>query len=348
MPPSGGVALLSPGKRGGDATPTRKVSSMAIRDIFTPDLLKATYAQGVSFLLDDGSPFPDELFEQAIDSAVSTLENELSIRIDPFLVRGERHDAIVEHKAAFYPFYLDHRPAREVRALSITFGDYPAVTLPTEWALINSAQAGQTSLIPTASTMGSFFFRSGVPILFGDVFSPYRFVPSYFTVDYLAGFYFESGAAELAIGETEIEINLSKNSNGDKLYHKLTVLEDGGASAPRVTRSGTDSFVVSVRTAPSTAPLSFEWDAHTVDPALLKAIGLLAALAPLDIAGDLIAGAGIGSFSVGVDGLSQSIATTASATSAGYGARIISYQTQLKALLPVLRAKYRMMNTFSI
>jgi len=65
-------------------------------------------------------------------------------------------------------------------------------------------------------------------------------------------------------------------------------------------------------------------------PVLLNnIIGLRAAIDVLNIAGDLITGAGIASQSIGLDGLSQSIATTSSATNAGYGARIIQYESQL-------------------
>jgi len=65
-------------------------------------------------------------------------------------------------------------------------------------------------------------------------------------------------------------------------------------------------------------------------PVLLNnIIGLKAAIDVLNIAGDLITGAGIASQSIGLDGLSQSIATTSSATNAGYGARIIQYESQL-------------------
>lgn len=71
------------------------------------------------------------------------------------------------------------------------------------------------------------------------------------------------------------------------------------------------------------------------------AIGLTASILPLDTAGDLIAGAGIASYSISMDGLSQSINTTSSATNSGYGARIISYQKTLASLMPRLRGKYR-------
>lgn len=77
-----------------------------------------------------------------------------------------------------------------------------------------------------------------------------------------------------------------------------------------------------------------------VPQAIQDAIGFLAAINVLNIAGDLIAGAGIASSSVSLGGLSQSIATTSSATNAGYGARIIQYTKQLDRLIKQLRNDY--------
>ena len=65
-----------------------------------------------------------------------------------------------------------------------------------------------------------------------------------------------------------------------------------------------------------------------------------ASLGPLNIAGDLIAGAGIATKSISIDGISQSIGTTASATNAGYGARIIQYDKQIKDQMATLRNYY--------
>ena len=73
---------------------------------------------------------------------------------------------------------------------------------------------------------------------------------------------------------------------------------------------------------------------------LLNVIGKTAAINIFHIAGDLILGAGIASFSLGVDGLSQSISSTSSATNAGYGARILGYQDDIKKMMPILIAKY--------
>ena len=62
---------------------------------------------------------------------------------------------------------------------------------------------------------------------------------------------------------------------------------------------------------------------------LLNMIGMLSAIPLLAIAGDLILGAGIASQSLGVDGLSQLISSTSSATNSGYGARIIEYRKSI-------------------
>lgn len=73
---------------------------------------------------------------------------------------------------------------------------------------------------------------------------------------------------------------------------------------------------------------------------ILSAIGMLASIKIYHQLGDIILGAGIASQSIGIDGLSQSISTTSSATNAGYGARIIGYLADLKIGLPRLKAKY--------
>lgn len=74
---------------------------------------------------------------------------------------------------------------------------------------------------------------------------------------------------------------------------------------------------------------------------ILNVVGKLAAINLFHIKGDLILGAGIANQSISIDGLSQSIGTTSSATNAGYGARIINYVHDLKLNVPKLEARYR-------
>ena len=66
-----------------------------------------------------------------------------------------------------------------------------------------------------------------------------------------------------------------------------------------------------------------------------------ACFGPLNIAGDLLGGAGIASQSISVDGLSQSFNTTSSATSAGYGARLIQYNKEIREDLKSLERYWK-------
>ena len=70
-------------------------------------------------------------------------------------------------------------------------------------------------------------------------------------------------------------------------------------------------------------------------------IGKAASMGPFNIFGDLIAGAGIANLSLSLDGLSQTIGTTSSATNAGYGARLIQYGKEIQAQIPKLLRYYQ-------
>ena len=76
-------------------------------------------------------------------------------------------------------------------------------------------------------------------------------------------------------------------------------------------------------------------------PAVLKdLVGKMASFGPLNIAGDLLGGAGIASQSISLDGLSQSFNTTSSSTNAGYGARLLQYTKEIKEVVPQLRRTF--------
>lgn len=77
---------------------------------------------------------------------------------------------------------------------------------------------------------------------------------------------------------------------------------------------------------------------------IMELIGKLAAIKLFHIAGDLILGAGIASVSLGIDGLSQTINTTSSATNSGYGARILGYLKDIDASFNRLKYYYKGFN----
>jgi len=82
---------------------------------------------------------------------------------------------------------------------------------------------------------------------------------------------------------------------------------------------------------------------------LTNIIGKMASIGLLNIAGDLIlSSAGLASTSLSIDGLSQSISTTASATSAGYNARLLQYTKEIEASWVNLRRYYKGITMISL
>lgn len=81
---------------------------------------------------------------------------------------------------------------------------------------------------------------------------------------------------------------------------------------------------------------------------LKELVGKVASFGPLNIAGDLLGGAGIASQSISLDGLSQNFNTTSSSTSAGFGARLIQYRQEIKDWIPTLRRRYHGPNIISV
>lgn len=69
-------------------------------------------------------------------------------------------------------------------------------------------------------------------------------------------------------------------------------------------------------------------------------IGMLAAIDILNIAGDMLGGAGVASRSISLGGMSSSVSTTSSPSFSGYGARVIQYDKQIKAMYPRLKTYY--------
>lgn len=81
---------------------------------------------------------------------------------------------------------------------------------------------------------------------------------------------------------------------------------------------------------------------------LMEVIGKTASINIFNMLGDTTLGAGIASQSLSIDALSTSVSSTSSATSAGYGARIITYQKEIKESMKELRGIYKGISLASI
>lgn len=89
-------------------------------------------------------------------------------------------------------------------------------------------------------------------------------------------------------------------------------------------------------------------DYDSVPYVIKELIGKIASFGPFNIAGDLILGAGIASSSLSIDGLSQSVGTTSSATNSGYGSRLVQYSREIKDQIPTLRRYYKGLSNLAV
>lgn len=324
--------------------------ALTVKDIITADLLKKTLLVGIDLTDDQGNDYPDELFDAAIDQSISMIEEELEITLNQYKIKGERHDLDNDQRRAWYGTQLDRRPLQKIDNLRISYGNYTPVDIPDAWLNITSPEGGSVALIPTAESIGTFRFNNVLPLLIDPIsnYGQYNRVPGYFTFDYTAGFNFIEQTITIPQGTTEVTGLTFGELLVDKPNFIFEIVDDGngnilGATAPKAKAFGLgdDEWSISIDIVPAVSDAIVKVKIHTLPPVLVKTILYIAAMLPLDTAGDLLLGAGIGQLSLSVDGLSQNIASTSSATSAGYGARILSYERQLKLALASAKKKYK-------
>lgn len=328
------------------------MAEIQIEDLITPQLLKDTLLAGIDLTLDNGDPFPDDLFEEAIRGAISTVEDALQISISKRVILGERHDLSNDQRNAWYGQQLDHRPLQSIQSLQISYGNYSPVDIPDAWLNITSPRFGSVSLIPTAESIGTFRFNNVLPLLIDPIsnYGQYNRVPAYFNYKYTAGFQVHRQTIAIQQNQfvgADIPLEIT-NPGDDKISFRFKVLDDGngnvaGATLPRITLNSNDGVNYSIKTdtVGVQGRILVEVTYYTIPDSMIKCILYIAAALPLDTAGDLIVGAGIANFNLEVDGLQQRIDTTSSATNSGYGARILSYKRQMEATMKRLKSLYK-------
>lgn len=128
-------------------------------------------------------------------------------------------------------------------------------------------------------------------------------------------------------------INLIPSNNGNSVDHSIVY----SGIYPQMGIHG-------ARNIPNYFTIEYTTGFEEIPEELLRVVGMMAAIPIYDLLGDIVIGAGIASQSLGLDGLSQSINTTSSAENHAYSARVKSYQTQIKELLPELDKRYKGFN----
>jgi len=190
-----------------------------------------------------------------------------------------------------------------------------------------------------------------------DLFSQFMFVPlreyPVRRVHSLKMVYGENGSVVWDVPPELIQAKLSTDGIGSRFGY-LQILPFYGISTSVGFDPATFTLLQGTMVSP-TAPslIRAEYDAgmdlmeNDLPPAVVRAIGLIAAIHPLNIMGDIVIGAGIANVSMSFDGFSESIGTTASAENSAYSSRIIMHRKELygeqqqPGLLDTLKGKWR-------
>lgn len=230
--------------------------------VMSVEEFKVNYLFGVDLTDEQGTPYPESLYEFYIKAAVSYVERYLDTPLRPTQFE-ESHDFDPNAYDSYIALFLDHYPVISVESVKLlTQAGEVAQDFPREWIRVQKS-GGQVNIVPSGS-MGTLLLGASSALL--PRFGGARFVPDVFQVSYTAGF------------------------------ASCKVPDD-----------------------------------------IRNVIGLIASYGPLNIAGDLVGGAGLAAASLSMDGLSQSITTSNSSTNAGYGARLLEYAKQVKMYLPEIR-----------
>jgi hypothetical protein len=142
----------------------------------------------------------------------------------------------------------------------------------------------------------------------------------------------------------------SKGSSDDKFFKQIHIVPNGSvvnADADVIFTGVTAQYGLrSYPNVPTYWTVQYEtgFKIDKIPSDIIHVIGTLASIPLLAIAGDLILGAGIAAQSLSIDGLSQSISSTSSATNAGYGARIIEYRKIVDQSLTTMKGYYKGIN----
>jgi len=236
-------------------------------DIISVDELKTNYLFGLDLTNDEGTEYPDSLYEWFIKSAVSWVEIRLDLPLRPKVIEEEKHDYVKDDYENYIMLHLREYPVIAVEEIKMVIpGDQDTQIFEDDWINLRK-DTGVVHVVPGTGSAQTILFGAG------GAWLPYmrannRFVPDVFRVKYTAGF-------------------------------------------------------------------------ENVPDVIKDVVGKTASFGPLNIAGDLLGGAGIASQSISIDGLSQSFNTTSSSTSAGYGARLLQYQKELKAVIPTLKSHFK-------
>jgi hypothetical protein len=166
------------------------IEGLAVKSAVTqlsPAYLQANYMPGLDFVDNDGNPYPDSLYVQHINNAVTTFERETKIHVLRRTITDEAHDYYVEDYQMYAFIQLFQWPVLTVDSIGAVYPTGQTITtFPLEWVKLDNMH-GQIQLVPTIGTLSQVILGQGgnyLPLLYSGL----GYLPQLFRVGYTTGF----------------------------------------------------------------------------------------------------------------------------------------------------------------
>jgi len=317
----------------------------SIYDVLTPAWVRSVYLAGVDLTDDLGVSFADETILIGLRQAIAQIEQRLSITVDTIDVTNERHDLYTDSRWTYWPFYLHHCPIQRVTDFRARYGQVLNQPIPVSWLTISSKDHGRLNVTPSNEQIQQMQSMLGTPFIFWNS----GYAPGFFVFSYKAGFEVYTNTVSFNIGETSKAVTFATDEKFEtsEYYSVFSLVNpnvNDASIVPVSVQRTLDGMTIQLSRAP-VAPLTIKWYVTNIPDNLRHVIGMMAAMHPLSIAGDLVLGAGISSRSIGIDGLSQSASTTKSGAQGGaFAARIKAYTEESAKTMEALKGRYKILS----
>jgi hypothetical protein len=153
---------------------------------FSTDEMVSRILFGIELVDTEGNPFPQDLLQSYLDSAVAWAEQILSISILQRPVSDEQHDFVANDYMNWGYIKLWHRPVASVEKLTLWYGNQKMYDIPSAWLKVDQ-QHGAIQLFPTTGVTSGLIITSGGSLFLPLVQGGFGYAPQMWSVDYTAG-----------------------------------------------------------------------------------------------------------------------------------------------------------------
>ena len=148
--------------------------------------VRSDYLFGIPLTDDSGNTYSSTNITRRINDAVSWLEDELQIKINPTTITDEHHDYTLNEYHEFCYIQLYEFPVISVQSLVASYAGQDIMTFPQDWIHIYN-KTGQLQLVPTTGSLSQVLL-GGSGQLLPLITSRLSKMPHLFKVGYTAGF----------------------------------------------------------------------------------------------------------------------------------------------------------------